>query len=83
MIEIYHLKFSGAASGIGSAICSKFASEGAKIVLVDRNQKKLLNTYESLNDKFGNNHMHECGDVSSTIFAEKLFRAIQVCFLCY
>jgi len=69
----------GAASGIGSAICAKFAAEGANVVLVDRNQEKLEETHEQLITNYGKGHTFDCGDVSSSAFVQNLFNNIKVC----
>ena len=77
-------KISGAASGIGSAICSKLAGEGASVVLVDRNQNKLKSKFTLLSDVNENNHHHICGDVSQSNFAEYVFQNVKVnCFLLF
>ena len=51
----------GAASGIGSAICARFASEGANLILVDRNQQKLRQTYKEITCNYGKDHLFDCG----------------------
>lgn len=38
----------GAAQGIGAAIAKKFAEEGAKLVLADLNEQKLLDRAEEI-----------------------------------
>ena len=68
----------GAASGIGSAICARFASEGANLILVDRNQQKLRQTYKEITCNYGKDHLFDCGDVSSPDFVQKLFTCIKV-----
>nr|CAB3254297.1 estradiol 17-beta-dehydrogenase 8-like [Phallusia mammillata] len=42
----------GAASGIGKAVCSRFLVEGAKVLMVDKNQDLLSKTF----DDFGHDH---------------------------
>ena len=54
----------GGASGIGSAICSIFASEGAKIVIADIDGNGAQNT-ASLINKDNEKALAVCSDISS------------------
>lgn len=68
----------GAASGIGSASCFKLASEGAKVVLVDRVQKNLKSSFETLSRTHDNDHLQICGDVSQADFGKQVFDSVHV-----
>ena len=54
----------GAASGIGAAICRKFADEGAKIGLMDADEKGVKDMEHSLTDSGAEAFAVKC-DVSS------------------
>jgi len=69
----------GAASGIGEAICHRFAKEGATIALIDKNLGKLKDTCASLPSNDGNDlqHCYFEGDVSSSHFTTGIFQDVQ------
>ena len=75
---IIFLNISGAAGGIGKAICTKFAKEGAKLVLVDLNKDRLHEAFEQLTKEYGDKHFQACGDVSDSNFAHTLFENVVV-----
>ena len=61
----YNLKnkkvlITGAAGGIGKAICSKFIENGCKLICTSTNNDKL----DKLNNEFGNNHFYYKLDLS-------------------
>lgn len=66
----------GAAGGIGKAICTKFASEGASLVLVDLNKERLSEVFESLTKEYGDKHFQASGDVADSSFAKQLFENV-------
>lgn len=76
----------GAASGIGAETARLFAEEGAKLVLIDRDEKKLLQTHQGISENGGTSCM-VVGDVSvvDTITkavheAESLYGGIDIIF---
>ena len=75
-----YCSFLGAAGGIGSAICRKFASEGASVVLVDVNEEGLNEVYEFLTEEYGDKHLQVCGSVADPNFAQEVFTKISVSF---
>ena len=68
----------GAAGGIGTAICSKFAGEGATVVLVDIVEDALQGALQALNKRHENNHIQFAGDIADSKFAEELFKKVEV-----
>uniref|UniRef100_A0A8C2GJ61 Hydroxysteroid (17-beta) dehydrogenase 8 n=1 Tax=Cyprinus carpio TaxID=7962 RepID=A0A8C2GJ61_CYPCA len=69
---------SGGGSGIGRAVCQRFASEGASVVVADRNEASANQTLELLSrDHRGQGHMALEVDVSSKDSVEKLVTSIQ------
>ena len=71
----------GAASGIGLAICRKFAAEGSKLMMVDSNKTALHTAQQELSRKFRSNDvftMH--GDVSKVEFATEVMHAVTSSF---
>ncbi|XP_042633100.1 (3R)-3-hydroxyacyl-CoA dehydrogenase-like [Cyprinus carpio] len=68
----------GGGSGIGRAVCQRFASEGASVVVADRNEESANQTLELLSrDHRGQGHMALEVDVSSKDSVEKLVTSIQ------
>ncbi|XP_078489804.1 (3R)-3-hydroxyacyl-CoA dehydrogenase-like [Ciona intestinalis] len=67
----------GAASGIGRAICQRYANEGASLMLVDRNQERLEKATKTLFTGHGNKHCISEGNVSDFDFANKLFDQVK------
>ncbi len=61
----------GAASGFGEAIARRFAKEGAKLILVDINEK-LLN---KLSNEIGDNLIELVADISQLAGAKKMIKA--------
>uniref|UniRef100_A0A8C7RNJ3 (3R)-3-hydroxyacyl-CoA dehydrogenase n=1 Tax=Oncorhynchus mykiss TaxID=8022 RepID=A0A8C7RNJ3_ONCMY len=65
-------------SGIGRAVCQRFASEGAIVVVADISEESANQTLDSLNhDHKGQDHMASAVDVSSRESVEKLLTSIQ------
>nr|CAB3254332.1 estradiol 17-beta-dehydrogenase 8-like [Phallusia mammillata] len=66
----------GAASGIGKAVCSRFLAEGAKVLMVDKNQDLLSKTL----DDFGHDHAKSVkmftGNVADETTAIDAFKTI-------
>lgn len=70
----------GGGSGIGRAVCQRFASEGASVVVADISEESANETLGSLqNDLRGQGHMAAVVDVSSKESVKKLVTSIQVC----
>uniref|UniRef100_H2ZDE9 (3R)-3-hydroxyacyl-CoA dehydrogenase n=1 Tax=Ciona savignyi TaxID=51511 RepID=H2ZDE9_CIOSA len=67
----------GAASGIGRAICQRYANEGAGVMLVDRNLGRLEKVRKSLNTDFGNKHFITEGSVGQIEFTSKVFDQVK------
>ncbi|CAB1351110.1 unnamed protein product [Coregonus sp. 'balchen'] len=68
----------GGGSGIGRAVCQRFASEGATVVVADISEESANQTLGSLNhDHKGQDHMAAAVDVSSRESVEKLLTSIQ------
>uniref|UniRef100_A0A3B4XH14 (3R)-3-hydroxyacyl-CoA dehydrogenase n=1 Tax=Seriola lalandi dorsalis TaxID=1841481 RepID=A0A3B4XH14_SERLL len=74
----------GGGSGIGRAVCQRFASEGASVVVADISEESANETLGSLQgDLRGQGHMAAVVDVSSKESITKLVTSIQVCvFVC-
>ncbi|XP_016404175.1 estradiol 17-beta-dehydrogenase 8-like [Sinocyclocheilus rhinocerous] len=69
---------SGGGSGIGRAVCQRFASEGASVIVADRNEESANQTLELLSrDLKGQQHMALGVDVSSKDSVEKLVTSVQ------
>ncbi|XP_023651930.2 (3R)-3-hydroxyacyl-CoA dehydrogenase [Paramormyrops kingsleyae] len=69
---------SGGGSGIGRAVCQRFASEGASVVVADVSEESANWTLGSLShDHRGQEHMAVAVDVSSRDSVEKLLTRIQ------
>uniref|UniRef100_A0A8D3EFS8 (3R)-3-hydroxyacyl-CoA dehydrogenase n=1 Tax=Scophthalmus maximus TaxID=52904 RepID=A0A8D3EFS8_SCOMX len=70
----------GGGSGIGRAVCQRFASEGASVVVADISEESANETLGSLqSDLRGQGHMAAVVDVSSKESVTKLVTSIQVC----
>lgn len=70
----------GGGSGIGRAVCQRFASEGASVVVADMNEESANETLGSLQTSVrGQAHMVAVVDVSSKDSVKKLVTSIQVC----
>ncbi|XP_078146584.1 (3R)-3-hydroxyacyl-CoA dehydrogenase [Centroberyx gerrardi] len=68
----------GGGSGIGRAVCQRFASEGASVVVADISEESANETLGSLSrDLRGQDHMVAVVDVSSKQSVEKLVTSIQ------
>ncbi|TKS89110.1 Estradiol 17-beta-dehydrogenase 8 [Collichthys lucidus] len=68
----------GGGSGIGRAVCQRFASEGASVVVADISEESANETLESLtSDLRGQGHMATVVDVSSKESVKKLVTSIQ------
>jgi len=65
----------GAAGGIGSAICHALARQGARIALSGTNSAKLRAFREELNDTYGHDHVEITCDLSQAESVEKLVPA--------
>ena len=63
----------GAAGGIGSAICHALARQGARLALSGTNAAKLRAFREDLNDTYG----HETGDRSLRLFSQVLRECVR------
>lgn len=73
------LLVSGGGSGIGRAVCQRFASEGASVVVADISEESAHQTVGSLrSDLRGQGHMAAVVDVSSKESVKKLVTSIQV-----
>ncbi|XP_054620136.1 estradiol 17-beta-dehydrogenase 8 [Dunckerocampus dactyliophorus] len=71
----------GGGSGIGRAVCQRFASEGASVVVTDIREESANETLQSLpSDLAGQGHMAAVADVSSKESIRKLLTSIQTCF---
>lgn len=69
----------GGGSGIGRAVCQRFASEGASVVVADINEESANETVGSLPTEIrGQGHMAAVVDVSSKESVKKLVTSIQV-----
>jgi 3-oxoacyl-[acyl-carrier protein] reductase len=65
----------GAAGGIGSAICHALARQGARLALSGTNPAKLRSFREELNDTYGHDHVEITCDLSNTEQVEHLIPA--------
>lgn len=71
----------GGGSGIGRAVCQRFASEGASVVVADISRESANETLGILpGDLRGQGHMAAVVDVSSKQSVKELVTSIQVCF---
>jgi len=66
----------GAASGIGKAVCMRFLQEGAKVILVDKNESLLIETHTLLKEKFPSKVGFASGDVGNESFASDVFSKV-------
>ncbi|XP_067331006.1 estradiol 17-beta-dehydrogenase 8 isoform X2 [Channa argus] len=72
----------GGGSGIGRAVCQRFASEGASVVVADISEDSANETLGGLqSDLRGQGHMAAVVDVSSKDSVTKLLTSIQGSFL--
>ena len=67
----------GAASGLGKAIATGLAECGSDVIIVDRNEKGLLNTEEELK-KIGIEVINFKTDLSSLEDIDKLFEKVDL-----
>ncbi|XP_029976039.1 (3R)-3-hydroxyacyl-CoA dehydrogenase [Salarias fasciatus] len=68
----------GGGSGIGRAVCQRFASEGASVVVADISEESAQDTLASLqSEQRGQAHMWAAVDVSSKDSIQKLVSGIQ------
>uniref|UniRef100_A0A3B4AAB2 (3R)-3-hydroxyacyl-CoA dehydrogenase n=1 Tax=Periophthalmus magnuspinnatus TaxID=409849 RepID=A0A3B4AAB2_9GOBI len=68
-------------SGIGRAVCQRFASEGATVIVADLNQDAAVETVDALQrGQKGLEHMAGQIDVSSKDSVKKLITRIQTCY---
>lgn len=60
----------GASRGIGAAIATRFAQEGAQCIFAGRNEELLLKVKNSVNDRLRNQNKHHVvvGDVANEEF---------------
>jgi hypothetical protein len=65
----------GASRGIGAAIARRFATEGAKCVLVGRNVEALTGVREGLIGPYKADHVVKAGDVGSLEFWKDVARS--------
>jgi 3-oxoacyl-[acyl-carrier protein] reductase len=65
----------GAAGGIGSAICHALARQGARIALSGTNAAKLRGFREELNDTYGHDHVEITCDLAKAESVEQLVPA--------
>lgn len=73
----------GGGSGIGRAVCQRFASEGASVVVADISEESANETLGSLSHELkGQAHMAAMVDVSSKQSVDTLVTSIQVCVMC-
>eukprot|EP00066_Takifugu_rubripes_P026410 XP_011615676.1 PREDICTED: estradiol 17-beta-dehydrogenase 8 [Takifugu rubripes] len=71
----------GGGSGIGRAVCQRFASEGASVVVADMNEESANETLRSLQTNIrGQGHMVAVVDVSSKDSVKRLVTSIQARF---
>ncbi|XP_033831297.1 estradiol 17-beta-dehydrogenase 8 [Periophthalmus magnuspinnatus] len=71
----------GGGSGIGRAVCQRFASEGATVIVADLNQDAAVETVDALQrGQKGLEHMAGQIDVSSKDSVKKLITRIQTCY---
>ncbi|XP_066531883.1 estradiol 17-beta-dehydrogenase 8 [Hoplias malabaricus] len=68
---------SGGGSGIGRAVCQRFASEGASVVVVDCNEEAANKTLELLPHDRGQKHVSLGMDVSLRKNVEQLINSVQ------
>jgi NAD(P)-dependent dehydrogenase (short-subunit alcohol dehydrogenase family) len=77
---IKHVIITGASGGIGRAIASRFASEGAKCTLIGRTESKLQASLEGLSAQ--GDHQVVVGDVGKEAFwkdlAKKLVSGVEM-----
>jgi 3-oxoacyl-[acyl-carrier protein] reductase len=66
----------GAAGGIGSAICHALARQGARLALSGTNAAKLRAFREELNEAYGHDHVEITCDLSNAESVEKLVPAM-------
>ena len=71
MSDELFLLFLGSGSGIGKAVCSRFAKEGAKLVMIDRSgcNPQIVDIEKP---------MEITGDVSCSKFTKSVFDEVQV-----
>ncbi|MDT7776784.1 MAG: 2,3-dihydroxy-2,3-dihydro-p-cumate dehydrogenase [Pseudonocardiales bacterium] len=62
----------GAAGGIGSVLCDRFAQEGARLVLADLNGEGLTEVAAQLEDRHGVKVVSAVGDLSTRQGAERV-----------
>ena len=66
----------GGGTGIGAAIASLFAREGAKVIVMGRREEPLLETLKSIESQGYQAH-HLCGDVTEIISMQSLFDKVR------
>jgi 3-oxoacyl-[acyl-carrier protein] reductase len=65
-----HIVVTGAASGIGAAVCRRFAAEGSRITAVDQRRDGLLRTCDAIERECGVAVLTIVGDLADASFAE-------------
>jgi NAD(P)-dependent dehydrogenase (short-subunit alcohol dehydrogenase family) len=66
----------GAGKGIGRAVSELFAGEGAKVVLVARNEDELRAVADGIRSKGGQAHP-AAGDITDDAFVQRLFQMVR------
>lgn len=69
----------GGGSGIGRAVCHRFAAEGASVAVIDINSKHGDETMEALGSLHENKHFGYKADVSDSAAVKDVFHQINVC----
>lgn len=70
----------GAASGIGLATAAHFASLGAHVVMVDRNEEALAQAFGSVKSRFGSGIVAEVADLTDPARARGVVEAAALAF---
>lgn len=71
-VESRHVVVTGAASGIGAAICRRFASDGSRITAVDRRGEVLWRTCRAIESERAVAVVPLVGDLANASFAESV-----------
>ena len=68
----------GTTSGIGYALCEKFAKESTDLILVSRNREKLISQQEDLQSRFGINVWIIAQDLGAPDAAENVYKELLI-----